>query len=89
MIERKRKLRIIQFSLLLIALIIIFATYSNKNNDELSQSFSDINKENKDLINKEENGEINIFFNMNTQELTCQATDIFLDLKRQKKSDRN
>ena len=64
MIERKRKLRIIQFSLLLIALIIIFATYSNKNNDELSQSFSDINKENKDLINKEENGEINIFFNI-------------------------
>ena len=64
MIERKRKLRIIQFSLLLIALIIIFATYSNKNNDELSQSFSDINKENKDLTNKEENGEINIFFNI-------------------------
>ena len=64
MIERKRKLKIIQFSLLLIALIIIFATYSNKNNDELEQNFTSINEENKDLTNSEENDEMNIFFNI-------------------------
>ncbi len=64
MIERKRKLKIIQFSLLLIALVIIFATYSNKNSDDLKQSSYSINEENKNLTNSEEDDEVNVFFNI-------------------------
>ena len=64
MIERKKKLKIIQFSLLIIALVIIFTTYSNKNKNDPKQSFSNINEENKNLISSEQNDEINVFFNI-------------------------
>ena len=65
MIERKKKLRIIQFSLFVIALAIVFITYSNINKKDLNQGFSEISEKNKDLTSSEEdNDEINIFFNI-------------------------
>ena len=64
MIERKRKLKIIQFSLLLIASIIIYFTYSNKNTDNLKENLATINEENKNFNSKELNENENIFFNI-------------------------
>lgn len=64
MIERKRKLKIIQFSLLLIASIIIYFTYSNKNTDNLKENLNTINEENKNFNSTELNENENIFFNI-------------------------
>ena len=64
MIERKRKLKIIQFSLLLIASIIIYFTYSNKNTDNFKENLNTINEENKNFNSKELNENENIFFNI-------------------------
>jgi len=64
MIERKRKLKIIQFSLLLIASIIIYFTYSNKNTDNLKENLATINEENKNFNSTELNENENIFFNI-------------------------
>ena len=64
MIERKRKLKIIQFSLLLIASIIIYFTYSNKNTDNFKENLNTINEENKNFNSTELNENENIFFNI-------------------------
>ena len=57
MINRKRKIRLIQFSLLVICSLIIFNTYFKKNdkiNDSIISS-TDFNKINKDLKNNDGN----------------------------------
>lgn len=64
MIERKKKLRIIQLLLVLVALIIIFLTYSKKNTININNNFENIKEEKKDTANLEIEEDSNIFFNI-------------------------
>lgn len=63
MISRKRKLRLIQFSLLLLASIIVFFTYAKKNtNDPILNSITSVDK--KKFPNEKLEEESNIFYNI-------------------------
>ena len=63
MISRKRKLRFIQFSLLLLATLIIFFTYTKRNtNDSMINSLKAIDK--KKAPNEKLEDESNIFYNI-------------------------
>ena len=63
MIKRKKKLKLIQLSLLLFALLIIFFTYTNKNtNDKTFDAFK-VN-EKKDTTNEKVSDEFNVFYNI-------------------------
>ena len=64
MIERKKKLRIIQLVLLFIALIVIFFTYLNRNTVTEKNNFNNISEKNNDLANLDTEEEFNIFFNI-------------------------
>ena len=63
MIERKKKLKIIQLSLLLLALLIIFFTYSSR--DTNNQIFDSIKtSEKKNTSSEEIDDESNVFYNI-------------------------
>ena len=63
MMERKKKLKIIQLSLLLLGLILIFFTYTNKNTN--NQAFDNIETiEKKNTSNEEIDDEYNVFYNI-------------------------
>ena len=63
MIERKKKLKIIQLSLLLLALLIIFFTYSSR--DTNNQIFDSIRtSEKKNTPSDEIDNESNVFYNI-------------------------
>ena len=63
MIERKKKLKIIQLSLLLLALLIIFFTYSSKNTN--NQIFDSIKtSEKKNTSSEGIDDESNVFYNI-------------------------
>ena len=64
MINRKKKLKIIQFSLLIIALVIIFTTYINKNNNDQNSNINNLPEKNRNITKSEMEEEINIFFNI-------------------------
>ena len=61
--ERKKKLKLIQLSLLLLGIILIFFTYTNKNTN--NQAFDDIETiEKKNTSNEEIDDEYNVFYNI-------------------------
>ena len=63
MMERKKKLKLIQLSLLLLGIILIFFTYTNKNTN--NQAFDDIETiEKKNTSNEEIDDEYNVFYNI-------------------------
>jgi len=63
MMERKKKLKIIQLSLLLLGLILIFFTYTNKNtNNQVFDNIETIEKKN--TSNEEIDDEYNVFYNI-------------------------
>ena len=63
MISRKRKLRLIQFSLLLLATLIVFFTYTKRNtNDPMINSITAVDK--KKAPNEKLEDESNIFYNI-------------------------
>ncbi len=63
MMERKKKLKLIQLSLLLLGLILIFFTYINKNTN--NQTFDNIETiEKKNASNEEIDNEYNVFYNI-------------------------
>ena len=61
MIERKKKLRIIQFSLLIFALIIIYLTYYNKETSDIDLTTSNQVKK---TVKDDEKDDENLFFNI-------------------------
>ena len=63
MISRKRKLRLIQFSLLLLVTLIVFLTYTKRNtNDPMINSITAVDK--KKAPNEKLEDESNIFYNI-------------------------
>ena len=61
--NRKKKLKIIQISLFLVALIIIFSTYLNKNTVNENDLIK-ITEKDKNILNSETEEETNLFFNI-------------------------
>ena len=61
--NRKKKLKIIQISLFLVALIIIFSTYLNKNTVNENDLIK-ITEKSKNILNSEIEEETNLFFNI-------------------------
>ena len=79
MIERKKKLRIIQFSLLIFALIIIYLTYYNKetSNTDLAEP-KQVKKTSKDKDKDDEN----LFFNIEYTGLDLRGNRYLLKSKK-------
>ena len=61
--NRKKKLKIIQISLFLVFLIIIFSTYLNKNTVNENDLIK-ITEKDKNILNSETEEETNLFFNI-------------------------
>jgi len=79
MIERKKKLRIIQFSLLIFALIIIYLTYYNK---EISNTDLVDSKQIKETLKDEDKGDGDFFFNIEYTGLDLRGNRYLLKSKK-------
>tara|TARA_A100001015_G_scaffold283430_1_gene348741 strand:- start:18 stop:557 length:540 start_codon:yes stop_codon:yes gene_type:complete len=64
MIKRKNKLKLIQVSLLLLVLVILFSTYLNKNINERNVDLNNIVEKNKNNVNLKIEEDENIFYNI-------------------------
>jgi len=64
MIKRKNKLKLIQVSLLLLVLVILFSTYLNKNINERNVGLNNIVEKNKNNVNLKIEEDENIFYNI-------------------------
>ena len=66
MIERKKKIRIIQFFLLILSLLIIYLTYYNKERSAKDPSISELNNEKiKDQVADNDSEKKNYFITLN------------------------
>ena len=79
MIERKKKLRIIQFSLLIFALLIIYLTYYNK---EISNTDLVDSKQIKEILEDEDKDDENLFFNIEYTGLDLRGNRYLLKSKK-------
>ena len=79
MIERKKKLRIIQFSLLIFALLIIYLTYYNK---EISNTGLVDSKQVKEILEDEDKDDENLFFNIEYTGLDLRGNRYLLKSKK-------
>ena len=79
MIERKKKLRIIQFSLLIFALLIIYLTYYNK---EISNTDLVDSKQVKEILEDEDKDDENLFFNIEYTGLDLRGNRYLLKSKK-------
>ena len=79
MIERKKKLRIIQFFLLIFALLIIYLTYYNK---EISNTDLVDSKQIKEILEDEDKDDENLFFNIEYTGLDLRGNRYLLKSKK-------
>ena len=79
MIERKKKLRIIQFFLLIFALLIIYLTYYNK---EISNTDLVDSKQVKEILEDEDKDDENLFFNIEYTGLDLRGNRYLLKSKK-------
>ena len=79
MIERKKKLRIIQFFLLIFALLIIYLTYYNK---EISNADLVDSKQIKEILEDEDKDDENLFFNIEYTGLDLRGNRYLLKSKK-------
>ena len=79
MIERKKKLRIIQFFLLIFALLIIYLTYYNK---EISNTDLVDSKQINEILEDEDKDDENLFFNIEYTGLDLRGNRYLLKSKK-------
>ena len=82
--NRKKKLKIIQISLFLFALIIIFSTYLNKNTVNENDLIK-ITEKDKNILNSETEEETNLFFNIEYSGIDLSGNRYILNAKKAKK----